>query len=133
MKNYIVSYKEDNQMIVKNFAKKREADAYYIDKFLEGKLYLDFKEEATQPKKEVCKYCVFKQIRQWQYVEGLGNCWVTIYNEKTSPLRQTQEEADKDFAELGFKISSSATVQCHDDITKEVIWVRYIVQKVRIK
>ena len=43
-------------------------------------------------------------------------------------MRETQEEADKDFAELGFAIKPNVIVQCHDEIEKEKSWVRYIVQ-----
>jgi hypothetical protein len=45
-----------------------------------------------------------------------------------TPMRETQEEADKDFAELGFTLEPNVIVQCHDEIEKEKSWVRYIVQ-----
>ena len=43
-------------------------------------------------------------------------------------MRETKEEADMDFAELGFAIKPNAIVQCHDEIKKEKYWVRHIVQ-----
>ena len=65
----------------------------------------------------------------WKFVPELNMyCWVSILNEIVTPMRETQEEADIDFAELGFSIKPNAIVQCNDEIEKEKHWVRHIVQ-----
>ena len=72
---------------------------------------------------------VKKEELIWKFVpEHNMYCWVSILNEIVTPMRETQEEADIDFAELGFAIKQNAIVQCHDEIEKEKSWVRHIVQ-----
>lgn len=136
MKIYKVTYKsKKGEFITKEFTRKREADNYYIDVFLSGGQFLEFEEVKTSKptKKEVSKYFVKKQIKHWQYVKDLDcYCWVTIFDKKITPFRDSMESANMDFANLGYLINNGATVQCYDDITPEVVWVRYIVQKTNI-
>ena len=54
--------------------------------------------------------------------------WENIKHEIIEDNIETQEEADMDFAELGFAIKPNEIVQCHDEIEKEKYWVRHIVQ-----
>lgn len=80
---------------------------------------------------------VVKVVCTWKYVEELDRmCWVEKSHERITPCRDTKEEANQDFAELGFRLSSTACVQCNDEIKIGEFWVRYIVQmgsKRRIK
>lgn len=135
MKIYKVTYKKNNNVVNKEFTKKREANKYYIDMLLDGVQNLTFEEVKPQQKKEnLNSFFVRKQIRQWRYVKDLECfCWVTIYDEQITPSRKNMILANKDFANLGFSISDTATVQCYDDITPQVVWVRYIVQQRTIK
>ena len=72
---------------------------------------------------------VKKEEYVWQFSpEHNMYCWSVVLNEMVTPMRETQEEADKDFTELGFDIKPNVIVQCHDEIVKEKSWVRYIVQ-----
>ena len=76
---------------------------------------------------------VKKEEREWKFVpEHNMYCWSVTLNEIVTPVRDTQEESDKDFAELGFALEPNVIVQCHDEIEKEK-WVRYIVQCKTIK
>lgn len=80
---------------------------------------------------------VVKEVRAWEWVEHLDMyCWVSKSHERITPERNTEEEANEDFARLGFRLSSTACVQCNDEINIGEFWVRYIVQmgsKRRIK
>lgn len=70
-----------------------------------------------------------KQTYDWEWVEDLNMfCWVNKTHSQFTQSRATQEEATKDFTELGFVIKPNVIVQCHDEIEKEKSWVRYIVQ-----
>lgn len=75
------------------------------------------------------KWFVQKEELIWKFVpEHNMYCWVSILNEIVTPMRETQEEADMDFAELGFAIKPNAIVQCQDEIRIGKSWVRHIVQ-----
>ena len=72
-----------------------------------------------------------REKRVWQYVEELNkHCWVTISRKKVSTNRREISEANKDFEMLGFKTKSGlgVTVQCHDNIVPNKLWLRHIVQ-----
>lgn len=72
---------------------------------------------------------VKKEIYVWQFVpEHDMYLWVRTLDEIITPLRDNQEDADKDFAELGFELKPNAIVNCHDEIEKEKSWTRHIVQ-----
>ena len=72
---------------------------------------------------------VKKETYVWQFVpEHKMCCWVRTLDEIITPLRDNQEDADKDFAELGFELKPNVIVNCHDEIEKEKSWTRYIVQ-----
>ena len=76
-------------------------------------------------------YFVMREKRVWQYVEELNkHCWVTISRKKVSQNRREISEANKDFERLGFEIKSGpgVTVQCHDNIVPNKLWLRHIVQ-----
>lgn len=75
------------------------------------------------------EWFVVKQTYDWEWVEDLNMfCWVNKTHSQFTQSRATQEEATKDFTELGFVIKPNVIVQCHDEIEKEKSWVRYIVQ-----
>jgi hypothetical protein len=77
---------------------------------------------------------VKKEEYVWQFVPELNMyCWSKILNEIVTPIRETQEEADKDFVELGFALKPNVIVQCHDVIENEKHWTRHIVQRKTIK
>lgn len=72
---------------------------------------------------------VVKEVRKWELVDELNMfCWVEESHEHITPDRDTEEEANQDFAELGFALSPTATVQCHDEIKIGKSWTRHIVQ-----
>ena len=72
---------------------------------------------------------VVKSVRKWEWVDYLNMfCWVEESHEHITPERDTEEEANQDFAELGFALSPTATVQCQDYLKKGELWTRYIVQ-----
>lgn len=78
---------------------------------------------------ETNKWFVKKQVHEWQFVDELDMfCWVTISDEIITPMRATEEEANNDFINLGFKIKDKAVIQCHDEIKLNKSWVRHIVQ-----
>ena len=63
---------------------------------------------------------VKKEEYVWQFVpEHDMYCWVIVLNEMVTPMRETQEEADKDFAELGFAIKPNAMYPRHFSLPKE--------------
>ena len=73
-------------------------------------------------------WCVIKEVREKQWIDKFQqDCWVCTSFEELTPHRDTQEEADKDFKDLGFNIDRDTNIQCHDDITEKV-WTRHIVQ-----
>ena len=81
-------------------------------------------------------YFVIREYLVWQYVEELNkHCWVTISRKKVSTNRREISEANKDFERLGFEIKSGpgVTVQCHDNIVPNKLWLRHIVQCRNIK
>ena len=74
-------------------------------------------------------WCVFRTESRYEYDSELKmNVWREYSHEEVTPRRESQEEADKDFAELGFKLCPNAICQCNDDIKPEKYWVRHIVQ-----
>lgn len=74
-------------------------------------------------------YFVVKVVCTWKYVEELGRmCWVEKSHERITPGRDTKEEANQDFENLGFVFSDRAHVQCHDEIKIGESWTRHIVQ-----
>lgn len=76
------------------------------------------------------EWFVVKQTYDWEWVEDLNMfCWVNKTHSQFTQSRATQEEATKDFTELGFKLNPSpnVVVQCQD-IKKGKSWTRYIVQ-----
>ena len=75
------------------------------------------------------KWGIFQDVREWRYIEEFGRClWVSVSNERITQARDTQEEANKDFENLGYIIKDGAAVQCYDNIIKGKVWERYIVQ-----
>lgn len=75
------------------------------------------------------KWFVKKQVLEWQFVDKLDMfCWVTISDEIITPMRATEEEANNDFINLGFKIRDKVVIQRHDEIKLNKSWVRHIVQ-----
>jgi hypothetical protein len=74
-------------------------------------------------------YYVLKQCHEWQYVPELGqSVWVETSAEQVTPYRATKQEAEQDYAKLGFPVRPTAFVQCNDHIVLSVSWTRYIVQ-----
>lgn len=74
-------------------------------------------------------YFVVKVVRTWEFVEELARMsWVEKSHERITPCRDTKEEANKDFENLGFVFSDRAHVQCHDEINIGKSWTRHIVQ-----
>lgn len=72
---------------------------------------------------------VVKSVHKWEWMDDLNMfCWVEESHEHITPERDTEEEANRDFAELGFALSPTATVQCQDCLKKGELWTRYIVQ-----
>lgn len=65
----------------------------------------------------------------WQYSSEF-NCslWVTVSREQVTPSRGDKESANKDYADLGFKLRNNRVVQCNDAIIPEKSWIRHIVQ-----
>lgn len=80
------------------------------------------------------KWFVVKDVCDWEWVDGLNTyCWVRKSHQQITPDRYTQEEANKDFVNLGFKLSTTSTLQCQDEIKIGETWTRYIVQcKVKV-
>lgn len=65
----------------------------------------------------------------WQYCHDLDcNLWVTVSRKQITPSRIDEESANKDYANLGFKLRNDSTVQCNDEIVPGESWVRHIVQ-----
>ena len=76
-------------------------------------------------------YFVMREKRVWKYEADINMfCWVTISRKKVSKNRREISEANKDFKMLGFGIKSGpgVTVQCHDNIVPNKLWLRHIVQ-----
>jgi hypothetical protein len=72
---------------------------------------------------------VVKSVRKWEWVDYLNTfCWVEESHEQITPERDTEEKANQDFAEFGFALSPTATVQCQDYLKIGELWTRYIVQ-----
>lgn len=72
---------------------------------------------------------VVKEVRKWEWVDELNMfCWVEESHEHITPDRDTEEEANQDFENLGFVFSDRAHVQCHDEIKIGKSWTRHIVQ-----
>ena len=76
-------------------------------------------------------YFVMREKRVWKYEADINMfSWVTISRKKVSTNRIEISEANKDFERLGFKTKSGpgVTVQCHDSIVPNKLWLRHIVQ-----
>ena len=76
-------------------------------------------------------YFVMREKRVWKYEADINMfCWVTISRQKVSPNRREISEANKDFERLGFTTKSGpgVTVQFHDNIVPNKLWLRHIVQ-----
>lgn len=72
---------------------------------------------------------VKKEEYVWEFVpEHNMYCWSKIHDEIVTPIRETQEEANKDFESFGFTLEPNHIVNCHDEIEEEKSWIRYIVQ-----
>lgn len=72
---------------------------------------------------------VVRENLVWQYFSEF-NCslWVTVSRKQITPSRINEESANKDYANLGFKLRNDSTVQCNDEIVPGGTWVRHIVQ-----
>lgn len=76
-------------------------------------------------------WSVIRESREWAFVESLGRyCWVEVLREQITTDRETQQEAEQDFTDLGFE-RGPGVIGCYDEITEGVKWVRYIVQHKR--
>lgn len=76
-------------------------------------------------------YFVMREKRVWKYEADINMfCWVTISRKKVSQNRRKISDANKDFERLGFttKRGPGVTVQCHDNIVPNKLWLRHIVQ-----
>ena len=76
-------------------------------------------------------YFVMREKRVWKYEADIKMfCWVTISRKKVSKNRLEISDANKDFERLGFttKRGPGITVQCHDNIVPNKLWLRHIVQ-----
>lgn len=76
---------------------------------------------------------VVKITNIWTWDENLKMFVWVEKSRKYTAKRNTEEEANKDFENLGFSINSNALVQCKDFIIHEKKWIRYIVQCRTIK
>ena len=75
------------------------------------------------------RWFVLKIVCEWVYVDRFDmNLWVETLRERVSDYRTTREDANEDFARLGFVDNRESDVKCHDDFSKEGFWVRHIVQ-----
>lgn len=75
------------------------------------------------------EWFVIQENLIWQYSSELNCClWVTVSREQVTPSRDCQESANKDYADLGFKLQLNKVVQCNDVITPGKSWVRHIIQ-----
>lgn len=72
---------------------------------------------------------VVREKLVWEYCPDF-NCslWVTVSRGQVTPSRSDEEYANKDYADLGFKLRNDSTVQCNDEIVPRESWVRHIVQ-----
>ena len=74
-------------------------------------------------------WCVVQENLVWQYCHDLDcNLWGTASRKQITPSRINEESANKDYANLGFKLRNDSTVQCYDAIVPGKSWVRHIVQ-----
>lgn len=78
MKNYRVTYKKNNNVVNKEFTKKREANKYYIDMFLDGAQNLTFEEVKNTEKKKILVFfssvnmsCNGVMLKIWNVSVGL--------------------------------------------------------------
>ena len=78
-------------------------------------------------------WCVIRDVcvRRWD-PEFKMNLWHTESHEQVTPARETMEEADEDFVNMGFKYRKTATAQC-DDHFEGATWTRHIVQHCRTR
>lgn len=73
-------------------------------------------------------WCVIRETRTLRWsAEYKMKLWVLGLREYVTPCRETMEEADEDFENLGFEYDKEATVQS-DDHFDGTIWTRHIVQ-----
>lgn len=72
---------------------------------------------------------VVRENLVWEYCPDFNrNLWVTVSRGQVTPSRIDEESANKDYANLGFKLRNDSTVQCNDAIVPGKSWVRHIVQ-----
>lgn len=72
---------------------------------------------------------VVREKLVWKYCLDFNcNLWVTVSRGQVTPSRIDEESANKDYANLGFKLRNDSTVQCNDAIVPGKSWVRHIVQ-----
>lgn len=72
---------------------------------------------------------VVRENLVWEYCPDFNrNLWVTVSRGQVTPSRIDEESANKDYANLGFKLRNDSTVQCYDAIVPGKSWVRHIVQ-----
>ena len=71
---------------------------------------------------------VIKEVNIWEFVPEFSQyLWVNKERTQITPSRDDEDEANKDFAKLGFKAKSNV-VNCHDNIRPGKTWDRHIVQ-----
>ena len=74
-------------------------------------------------------WSVVRENLVWEYCPDFNrNLWVTVSRGQVTPSRIDEESANKDYANLGFKLRNDSTVQCNDAIVPGKSWVRHIVQ-----
>ena len=72
---------------------------------------------------------VVRENLVWEYCPDFNrNLCVTVSRGQVTPSRIDEESANKDYANLGFKLRNDSTVQCNDAIVPGKSWVRHIVQ-----
>ena len=71
---------------------------------------------------------VLKAVHRKEWSEKFGLfVWCPVLNERVTPDRATQHQADEDFKALGYKINLTATCQYHKE-RKGNVMTEYIVQ-----
>jgi hypothetical protein len=72
---------------------------------------------------------VVRENLVWKYCPDFNcNLWVTVSRGQVTSSRIDEESANKDYADLGFKLRNDSTIQCNDEIVPGESWVRHIVQ-----
>lgn len=82
-------------------------------------------ERYTEVKKE---WFVIKEVRAWEHVQDLGlYCWVSVLHQQITPTRNSKDEANEDYLNLGFKPHPGG-LHATEEITPGKLWVSYMVQ-----